>query len=71
MQKKLFIDSLKAKYEAEMLNAKAKLNLYLNNSVGIGEHPEVIDEMDKFIDDYAHALDKLNALERLVKELEA
>ena len=34
-----------------MLEADATINIYLNNSVGIGEHPQHIDEVDKQLED--------------------
>ena len=43
----IFIDALVKKYEAEIAESKATLTIYLTNSVGIGEHPQHIEEMDK------------------------
>ena len=36
------IDALEARYEAQILEADATLKIYLENSVGIGEHPHLI-----------------------------
>ena len=55
--------ALKLKYEAQEAEAKANLEVYFNNSAGIGEHPDVIEAMDQQIDKLAQAQDKLNALE--------
>ena len=55
----IFIDALVKKYEAEIAESKATLTIYLTNSVGIGEHPQHIEEMDKIlnkIDDAEHKL---------------
>lgn len=54
--------ALVKKYEAELLNAKATLNIYFNNSVGIGEHPQHLEEMDILVDKMASARDKLESL---------
>ena len=35
------------KYEAQIAQAFATLVIYFDSSVGIGEHPQFIDEMDK------------------------
>tara|TARA_Y100000389_G_scaffold31860_1_gene27029 strand:- start:73 stop:237 length:165 start_codon:yes stop_codon:yes gene_type:complete len=51
----------------EILSAKATLSIYLSNSVGIGEHPQHLDEMDKLIDTIASNEDKLQALKKHVK----
>lgn len=56
------IDSLKRKYEAEILEAEATLLIYLENAAGIGEHPQMIEEMDNFVEKLANASDKLQTL---------
>ena len=43
------IDALEARYEAQILEADATLKIYLENSVGIGEHPQHLDEIDKLV----------------------
>ena len=60
--------ALVAKYEAELLEAKATLNVYFNNSVGIGEHPQHLEEMDTMVDKMAAASDKLEALKKNFNE---
>lgn len=45
----LKIKALRAKYEAQRLEGLATLEVYMNNPVGIGEHPQIIEEMDKLI----------------------
>ena len=64
----LKIDALRAKYKAQHLEALATLEVYMKNSVGIGEHPQIIEEMDKLIKSIAEAndcLETLNELENL------
>ena len=56
------IDALEARYEAQILEADATLKIYLENSVGIGEHPQHIDEIDKLIEKIANAEEKLKTL---------
>ena len=58
----LLYDALIKKYEAEKAEALATLNIYFHSSVGIGEHPQHLEEMDKFVDQLASANDKLGAL---------
>jgi len=60
--KNLLYNALVKKYEAEKAEAMATLNIYFNSSVGIGEHPQHLEEMDKFVDQLAAAEDKLEAL---------
>lgn len=58
----LLYNALVAKYESDKAQALATLEIYFKNSVGIGEHPQQIEEMDKMVDLLASAEDKLTAL---------
>ena len=58
------LDALEARYEAQILEADATLKIYLENSVGIGEHPQHIDEIDKLIEKIANAEEKLAILQQ-------
>ena len=57
------LDALEARYEAQIAEADATIKIYLENSVGIGEHPQHIDEVDKQLQKIAEADEKLKALE--------
>ena len=57
------LNALEAKYEAQVAEADATANIYLSNSVGIGEHPQHIDEVNKLIDKIAQAKEKLEVLD--------
>jgi hypothetical protein len=61
--KRSMISALRAKYEAEIEMADTTVNIYLNNSVGIGEHPQHLEEIDKQIDKIAQAKEKIQVLE--------
>ena len=43
------LEALKKRYEAQVAESLATLNIYVRNSVGIGEHPQHLDEMDKLL----------------------
>ena len=58
---KLYI-ALKDKYEAEVSSAEATLEIYFKNSVGIGEHAQHLDEMDKQVAKISAADGKLDVL---------
>jgi hypothetical protein len=66
IQKKM-VDALTYKYESEIAEAEATLWIYFNNPVGIGEHPQHLEEMDKFLEKMANAKDKLETLKEFVK----
>ena len=57
------LDALRKKYEGEIASAKANINVYITNPVGIGEHPQHLEEIDKQLDKIAQAEEKLDALE--------
>ena len=40
------INALRKKYEAEVAAAKVNIDVYINNPVGIGEHPDLVGAMD-------------------------
>ena len=56
-------DALKAQFEAQKQKALATLTIYLTNPVGIGEHPQHIDEMMTLTRSLAEANDCIQTLE--------
>ena len=60
--KKAILTALEDRYKAQISEADATLKIYLENSVGIGEHPQHIDEADKLIKKIANAEEKLKVL---------
>jgi hypothetical protein len=66
MNKRLY-DALVKKYEAQIAEAEATLEIYFTNSVGIGEHPQHLEEMDKFVTQLTDAMDKKEVLEEFWK----
>ncbi len=59
---KMLIQSLSDKYHSDISTSKATISIYLHNSVGIGEHPQHLDEIDKLLDKIASSQDKLTTL---------
>ena len=53
------INALRKKYEAEIEAAKANIDVYIKNPVGIGEHPDLVAAMDTEMTKLADASDKL------------
>ena len=56
---KILREALIIKYEGEIAQAKANIQVYLTNPVGIGEHPDIIAAIDEQIEKMAHAEEKL------------
>jgi hypothetical protein len=61
----IYISALRKRYEAEMEEARANLKLYTTKLVAIGEHSDLMLEHDKWIEKYANAKDKLEAMNEL------
>ena len=66
--RRAILDALRARYEAEIAEADATANIFLDNSVGIGEHPQHIEEIDKLIEKIANAKEKIDVLEEFEPE---
>ena len=62
----LLYEALESKYLAQIAEAKATLAIYFESSVGIGEHPQHLEEMDKFVAQMAEAKDKLETLKEIL-----
>jgi methylaspartate ammonia-lyase len=64
-------EALKAQFVAQKMKAIATLTVYLTNPVGIGEHPQIIDEMVDQTKSLAEAEDCLERLESTFESEEA
>jgi hypothetical protein len=58
-----FLIAAKLKCEAKLAEAESKINLYLQNAVGVGDHSDISEEILKAAEAGAHAQDMLNFLE--------
>ena len=63
LMKATLLDALEARYEAQISEADATLKIYLEHPVGIGEHPQHLDEIDKLFQKIADAQEKLKVIE--------
>ena len=61
--KNAILDALEDRYTAQISEADATIKIYLENSVGIGEHPQHIDEIDKLFQKIADSQLQLKAFE--------
>jgi len=43
------VQALDARFRADLMDAKAKLEIYLENPVGVGEHPGITEEAHKLV----------------------
>jgi len=63
MFRKLIIEALEDRYNAQISEAEATIKIYLEKPVAIGEHPQHVDEVDKIIEKIANAEEKLRVIQ--------
>ena len=61
MQNKLLMAAIDA-YQAQKTEALAHLEILFNKSVGIGEHTDILSEIDKWVNSLSQAEENLNTL---------
>ena len=54
--------ALVAKLEGEIEVSKANIKVYERNPVGIGEHIDIVETIEKEVEKIAHAHDKIEAI---------
>ena len=59
-----FIKAMIKRYEADIDIAKATIEVYLEKPVGIGEHPQFANEIDKQLEIIGCASDKLRVINK-------
>ena len=63
MFRKIIIQALEDKYNAQISAADATIKIYLDHSVGIGEHPQHLEEIDKLLQQIVDAQEKLKEIQ--------
>ena len=63
MFRRAIIQALEDRYNAQISEAEATIKIYMEKPVGIGEHPQHLDEIDKLMDKIAQAEEKLKTLQ--------
>ena len=61
------LEALCKKLEGEIEVAKANVIVYQRNSVGIGEHPDIVEAIETQVSKIAEAEDKLETIKRHFK----
>lgn len=61
-KKSPLIKALAKRLEGDIAVAEANVNVYIENSVGIGEHPDVVEAIETQIEKIASADEKLQIL---------
>ena len=63
MLRSVILQALEDKYQAQISEADATIKIYLDHSVGIGEHPQHLEEIDKQLQKIVDAQEKLKELQ--------
>lgn len=58
------LEALIKKLEGEIAVAKANIEVYLNHSVGIGEHPNVVEAIETQVEVMATAQEKIDTIRK-------
>ena len=64
MLREKILDALLQKYKAIVKESAATIEIYLTNSVGIGDHSQHLQEVDKLLKVMADAEEKISTIER-------
>jgi hypothetical protein len=60
--REVIVDALEKKYEAQMAQAEANIKVYMENPVGVGEHPNIVQEVEKLLKEIKDAKEMLEEL---------
>ena len=58
------LDALRADAEGNIAKAKANVEVYLHNPVGIGEHPDVLAAIQEQLDIIAHEEERVEVIQK-------
>jgi len=67
-QPNLIIDATRAHFVAKSTEALARFALYTSKPVGVGDHPDVVGEAVRALEDHEHAESVLERLRTLLGE---
>ena len=58
------IEALKAHANGHIAKHKANVEVYMNNPVGVGEHPDIIEAIEQELDEIARYNDQVEMLNK-------
>ena len=59
------LEAIIKKLEGEIAMAKANIDIYINSSTGIGEHPEIAEAVESQIEKIAAAHEKIQIIDNI------
>tara|TARA_B100000424_G_scaffold264132_1_gene252191 strand:- start:911 stop:1129 length:219 start_codon:yes stop_codon:yes gene_type:complete len=67
----MIMNALFAEANAKETRAAANLQNYMNNSVGVGEHPDIVAECNKLVKEIAEAREMKSTIQSLLPKEES
>ena len=67
MMKEKLLRAVRAKHQAIMEEALVNIDVY-DHSVGIGEHPDLVEAVETQVEKYVHALEMVDAVNSILGE---
>jgi len=61
--RQMIIDALRKSYHGEIAKISANVEVFLEAHAGVGDHPDVVETIDKLIGEIAEIDDKLMVLD--------
>lgn len=65
---KILLEALEQYLLGKVAHHKANIHVYLQNSTGIGEHPDIIESMEQELGKLADADEKLSTLKKFFND---
>ncbi len=65
--REVLLEALKTHAEGNIAKHKANVEVYLNNTVGIGEHSDIVETLEKELNSIATYEDQLEILNKYFK----
>lgn len=66
--KEMLIQAVRAHASGHIQKHKANLEVFLSNAVGVGEHPDIIDSIEKELDEIARYNDQVEMIDKYFKQ---
>jgi len=66
--REMLIQAVRAHASGHIQKHKANVEVFLANAVGVGEHPDVIDSIEKELDEMARYNDQVEMIDKYFKE---
>ena len=64
MNRLLLLQALKSHAQGQIEKHKANVEVYLNNTIGIGEHSDIVETIEKEVDKIAHYDDQQEVIQK-------